>query len=113
MRQRRVFRTPRLYPPFSLEDRLLSNPRLALPIFIILDGRRKNGPVPRYYACGDDTRSASRSRFDCIWAAWPVRRSVPIIDPRSRDLRARGKAGRAFALGNLAAGPAVRACDYY
>src|SRR5260370_899203 len=48
MRQRRVFGTRRLYPPSSPEDRLASNPRLALPTFIILGRRRKNGPVPRY-----------------------------------------------------------------
>src|ERR1700761_6062857 len=53
----------------------------------------ENWPGIAILRLGDDTRAASCPRFDCLGAAWPVRRAVPIIDPRSRNMCARGKLG--------------------
>ena len=56
-------------PSLQPEDRLASSPLLALPTCAILSGRRKNGPLSRYYACGDDTRSASQRFSDISFLA--------------------------------------------
>jgi hypothetical protein len=56
-------------PSLQPEDRLASSPLLALPTCAILSRRRKNGQLSRYYACGDDTRSASQRLSDISFLA--------------------------------------------